>query len=872
MDVKIICVVGLGYVGLPLAVHLSKHFSVIGFDVNEKRITELKGNNDCSKEVSVEELASSTIELTSDSTLIYKADFVIVCVPTPIDKHKKPDLSYVMSASELVGRNLSKNSVVVYESTVYPGVTEDICVPILEQNSCLKCGVDFKVGYSPERMNPGDKERTVDKITKIVSGMDEESLSVIDYVYSKITTTHKAPTIKVAEGAKVIENIQRDLNIALMNELNIIFDKMGIDTAEVLKAAGTKWNFHHYHPGLVGGHCFDKNSTVFLMNDNHHKIKKIGEYIDSLDCRKQVVNDVEIFYPCNVQILSYNLEKNKTLFKPVTMASKRKADDILNIKCVYNYNLEVTDKHPVIIYDDGLKVKFARDVKKGDKLVLNKILPSNKRNYVVDVLELLDEDMYDSVRVKIKDRKMSDFREIINKKIKEKKGNYYCWDYLPLKRYLEVEKKLGVSRKNIYLCTGRGHCLRRFPCIFKIDNDFIRLIGYYLSEGCITKDKSLRTRFTFHRKEKEYQSDVINILQKFGMKYSIYQDKTYQSTTIKVSSSFLGFLLRDVLKCGTNCYEMQIPQAFFDFNRKAKEELLKGLFRGDGGVTWYSKDRTYKKKGREYTHKNNSIEISYFTSSPILFQQVLLLLLNQNILPKLAKREGYLTLNGYEDVKKVESWFLGDKSRKIKSYLTNKQKKTKYLSSKKFKDYITIDVTSIDKKKTDYVYSMEVDETHTLITNNGIIAHNCIGVDPYYLTYKAEEHGYHPEVILAGRRINDNMHKFYAEKIVKMLQKNGMKEVLVLGLTFKPNVSDYRNTRVKHLIEVLQEYNITVSAYDPYLSREIIEEYFGAAYQDISVGLPGGKLVVLATPHDELLQLKKNVECSGLFFSLNDLS
>ncbi len=206
---------------------------------------------------------------------IKKANFIIVCVPTPVNNAKKPDLSYLKKASEIVGKNLSKNSIVVYESTVYPGCTEEICVPILERCSNLKYKVDFKVGYSPERINPGDKEHTIDKIVKVVSGCDKETTEEIAKVYSKIIKTgiYKSPDIKTAEAAKIIENIQRDLNIALMNELSIIFNKLGINTKEVLKAAGTKWNFHKYYPGLVGGHCIPVDPYYLA-----YKAEEIGYY------------------------------------------------------------------------------------------------------------------------------------------------------------------------------------------------------------------------------------------------------------------------------------------------------------------------------------------------------------------------------------------------------------------------------------------------------------------------------------------------------------------------------------------------------------------------------------------------------------------
>lgn len=249
--------VGLGYVGLPIAVAFSKKVDVIGFDINDKKIQTYIGGKDPTKEVGDEAIQKCNVDFTSDETRLREAMFHIVAVPTPVRPDKVPDLSPVIGASKVLGRNLTKGSVVVYESTVYPGVTEDICVPILEKESGLKCGVDFKIGYSPERINPGDKNHRLENIVKIVSGMDDETLETVADVYSLVIEAgvYRAESIKVAEAAKVIENSQRDINIAFVNELSMIFSRMGIDTKAVLRAAGTKWNFLSFEPGLVGGHC-----------------------------------------------------------------------------------------------------------------------------------------------------------------------------------------------------------------------------------------------------------------------------------------------------------------------------------------------------------------------------------------------------------------------------------------------------------------------------------------------------------------------------------------------------------------------------------------------------------------------------------------
>ncbi len=253
-----IAVVGLGYVGLPLALELAKKFpGTVGFDIHQAKVTELQKGIDRTREVSSEALLATTLQMTCNAEDMRGADFFIVAVPTPIDGWNRPDLTPVIKASETVGKVIGKGSIIVYESTVFPGVTEDICGPLLEKQSGLKCGIDFKLGYSPERINPGDKVHTVDRIVKVVSGQDEDSSRIIAGVYSAVITAgvHEAASIKIAETAKVIENTQRDINIALMNELAIICEKVGIRTSDVLAAARTKWNFLPFTPGLVGGHC-----------------------------------------------------------------------------------------------------------------------------------------------------------------------------------------------------------------------------------------------------------------------------------------------------------------------------------------------------------------------------------------------------------------------------------------------------------------------------------------------------------------------------------------------------------------------------------------------------------------------------------------
>lgn len=318
-----ICVVGLGYVGMPLAALFSKKFDVIGFDVNARRIKGLRAHYDSSGEMSEEDLKRISIEYTEDPEKIREASVVVVTVPTPVSDHKIPDLSYVEKASAMVGRHMKKGCVVVYESTVYPGVTEKTCVPILQRESGLRWKEDFHVGYSPERVNPGDKLHSIDKIVKVVSGDTPEITRYLAEMYGAIVTAgiHVAPNIQTAEAAKVIENIQRDLNIALINELAIIFHKMGLDTREVLNASSTKWNFLKFEPGLVGGHCIgvDPYYLTFKAEElgYHPEVILAGRRInDSMgkyvadQALKIVIREGKVVKESRILVLGFTFKEN----------------------------------------------------------------------------------------------------------------------------------------------------------------------------------------------------------------------------------------------------------------------------------------------------------------------------------------------------------------------------------------------------------------------------------------------------------------------------------------------------------------------------------------------------------------------------------
>jgi len=378
---KKIAIIGLGYVGLPLAVEFGKTRSVIGFDINQKRIAELGSGQDHTLEVTSEELTHARfLEYTADVDALESASIFIITVPTPIDQANRPDLTPLVKASETVGKALKKGDIVIYESTVYPGCTEEVCVPTLEKNSGLKFNIDFYCGYSPERINPGDKVNTLTKIKKITSGSTPEVADEVDALYASIITagTHKASNIKVAEAAKVIENTQRDLNIALVNELSVLFERLNIDTIEVLEAAGTKWNFLPFRPGMVGGHCIGVDPYYLT-----HKAEEVGYHPQIIASGRRMNDNMARYAARNVikLMLKNGIDVAKSKVGVMGITFKEDCPDIRNSKVVdlikefqaWGVNVVVADPYAdagEVFHEYGVKLNTMEDLSSVDALVV----------------------------------------------------------------------------------------------------------------------------------------------------------------------------------------------------------------------------------------------------------------------------------------------------------------------------------------------------------------------------------------------------------------------------------------------------------------------------------------------------------------------
>lgn len=419
-----ISVIGLGYVGFPLLIELAKKYDVIGFDINDEKIEKYKNGIDPTNEVGDELTKETTAYFTSDEKELAKCKFHIVAVPTPINSDKTPNLTPIIEASKTIGRNLIKGSIIVYESTVYPGTTEEICIPILEEYSGLKFGVDFKIGYSPERINPGDKVNTLKKIVKVVSGSDDEALDIISKVYNEIIEAgvHEAPSIKVAEAAKVIENAQRDINIAFMNELSIVFNKMGIDTNEVLDAARTKWNFLNFKPGLVGGHCIGVDPYYFT-----YKAEQLGYYSQIILAGRKINDEMGKHVATNIikQIIlsGQKVKGSKVAIFGITF--KENVADVRNTRVIdiieelESYGVEVLVYDPIAENRD-VKSQFNINlVEKKDLVDLNALVLAVPHdvfiNYSVDYFNSL-----------FKEKKVFiDVKGAYDRKTFENSGYYY---------------------------------------------------------------------------------------------------------------------------------------------------------------------------------------------------------------------------------------------------------------------------------------------------------------------------------------------------------------------------------------------------------------------------------------------------------------
>lgn len=827
-----IAVIGLGYVGLPLSLEfVKKSINVTGIEIDSGRLNSIANSRSYISDITNKELknalAGGYFKVSANFSNINQADAVLICVPTPLKGKYLPDISFIKNAVEEAALQIKKGALVILESTTYPGTTEEEILPIFEKIG-LKHGKDFYLCFSPERIDPGNKEFPVQKIPKVMGGVTPQATELAMAVYRIILNkVVSVSSPRVAETVKLLENTFRLINIGLIDELSMMAHKMGIDIWEVIHAASTKpFGFMPFYPGPgVGGHCLDKNETVFIRELSALKALQMPELIKHIE--KNTHKEIEI--------LSFDPVKKKSVFKKITAASVRPySGNIVNIATEDGRLLKVTDLHPMFIYNNGAwQLKYAKDLQRGDSLPICLSLPDFKgsvANTKIDLVnELKDRNsiLVSKIRVKPVDFQWKEYAAELKSIFRLESGTKIadsCWEYLsdnylPLKYLFMLEDRVHIDHNRLRIVTGRGPSCSDFPAVVELDEGFCRLIGYYLSEGCLTLDKSMRVRFSFNRSEKEYIEDVLSILGYLGVRASVYESKQWHSSCIKVSSNIFGFLIQEVLNCGNNCYNMQIPGVIFSASECNKKALIAGLFRGDGCVEHFFGKWRYRKNEKEYFHNVNTANVSYFTSSGRLFQQLIALLNDLGIVATFKKRKYSLSIFGYPQLSFFKELFDGKKKRILEQYLELNKNRPVNKTFNRFDNFATVKVKSTNFTTGDLVYSVETEKPHSFVTSYGIVVHNCIPKDPLYLHWKAKSFGFHSRFIKLASDVINYMPEYVVKRIKHALAegKNKLKgaKILVIGVTYKKDVKDLRKSPGIDLIICLKKQGAKVSYSDP---------------------------------------------------------
>jgi UDP-N-acetyl-D-mannosaminuronate dehydrogenase/intein/homing endonuclease len=856
-------VIGLGYVGLPLAVEFARSgFAVTGFEVSAEKVATINGGDSYIQDVDGDLVAplvsSKKLEATEDFARLAECDAIIICVPTPLRKTKEPDISYILAAAEKIQETLRTGQVIVLESTTYPGTTDEVLLSTFEKSG-LKLDDDFFLAFSPERVDPGNPQYQTRNITKVVGGVTEASTEVAATLYGLVVdTVHRVTSARVAETAKLLENTFRAVNIGLVNELAQLCYQLDIDTWEVIRAAATKpFGFMPFYPGPgIGGHCLVGGETTVVRAPGAERGRV--ERLDNLFAKESGSNRVrrfpvaggEVIYKPGLEALSVDMETQRPEWRPVRYLFRRSYEGpVITIATSDNRRITVTDKHPMLVCgaDGRLREVFARDVVPGDRI------PIHRRDAVdgeaaeaespaVDLLALLPDDVVAKVRVRIEGGSWRDHRDVLKTVASaEQVQEYVRQNYVPLAlvQELEASERLRLPHESLVLWTGRGPSATSMRAVLRLTPGVARLLGYFLAEGCVTRERGLsRVRLTFNRDERDFIADVRELLEsELGVRSVTMESRVDHVTHIRVGSALFGWLVDRVLGCGTRSTDMRIPDELMAASPVHHRELLKGLFRGDGDVYVRTGDQTYRKNGREYTHRNATAAVGYFSSSPVLFQQVVYLLQEAGFTPTFKRTKPHLTIKGREQVERLAGW-LGPKGERLERYFAESRRRRASKTFKRAGALTTVPVKSVDHSDASEpldVFSVEVDGTHTFAASYGIYVHNCIPLDPHYLSWKARLHGFEARFIGLAEEVNSRMPQHVVSLVAEGLNRqkkavNGSR-VLVLGVAYKRDIDDMRESPALAIIEKLMDLGADVVYHDPYVATLSLDGEHGAAHK-----------------------------------------
>ena len=719
---------------------------------------------------------------------------------------------------------------VILESTVYPGFTCEVFGEELRKS--LTLDDDFFLAFSPERVDPGNPQYKIENTPKLVGGATVQSGHLACKFYESIVKEiHSVSSCEVAEMAKILENTFRMVNIGMANETALMCRALSLDVWEVIGAAATKpFGFMPFRPGPgTGGHCLPGSEWIYFRHKDRimvGTVENLWHY--AINEKVFSVEDTDVVQPKNIQVLGKS--DSGFTWEPMRLMFRRPfSGTMAEIKTTCGYQISATVRHPMLVLEQtGLVEKEVGDLREKDRIPMFCCMPEEVHPVPIDMISHIPQSWIRKIRVRMRTRHWRDYKKQIYKTCNtEAKYDYVSDNYLPLSLFLQMEvcgTFDGAIREDLLLLTGRGASFNTVPAIFRVDGEFARLIGYYLSEGCITFDGSLRTRFTFGtHEENEYVSDLTGILDRIGLKWSQYIQQN--SFHIKVSSDIFGLLIKHVLECGVDCYSKSIPSLFLGADKGIRRNLLCGLIQGDGSVESTEGLRSYVKHDRLYCHQNNSVLVSFFSSSERMVRQVVFLLQSLGIVPHVGFRKRQpgmkVCVHGSHDMKKCLLFLPGSKGDKIQRILDKKKRHPKKRTVDHYDGGYAVFVRNCETYPAEqFVYSLETD-SHTFVCGFGMLVHNCIPVDPHYLSWKLKTLNYHSRFIELAGQVNAGMPAHVVSLVSEALNRrmrsvNGSR-VLVLGASYKANVGDLRESPALDVMMLLCRDGAKVSFYDPYI-------------------------------------------------------
>ncbi len=823
------CVVGGGYVGLPFAaLYADLGAKVFVCNRDQKKVDVTNAGKTYIYEIGLDELVKSAVNrgnLTATTNVgdaVAKSDIIFITVGTPVKPDGFLDDSQIKEAAKTIGASMKKGSLIVLRSTVNPGTTENVLLPVLEESSGMKLG-DFGLADAPERLQEGKAleglrtEATVVGGDKFHKKSAEITAGVFDTLNVPVSIVSYPTT---SEFSKFVWNYLLDAAISNAQIIAQISEKIGVDFMEVRTTANMDNRIRMMVAGPgSGGSCLDSNEFVFFNNEKKVSATTIGSYVDDT-IKNNGVNVIEK----PTKMLSFDLKTGKAFFAPVKALTKRKHKKLLEISTSMGRKINVTPDHPMIVYKNGFRTKLANDIVIGDKMPIISSFSEHRKPEEIDIINHLD-GYKTNAKVKPKNFGLADNKRKLDKILKKtgvrlgKRREIFGCNFLPLELFLKIENQAGFKRKDFEVYTGMGR-ITKIPAIIKVDENFSRLIGYYLSEGWLNKDKSLRVGFAFNKKESAYINDVCKILKKLGVKYSI-NDNGKNVKVIKISSKIFGAVVKDVLQCGTNSNDKKIPQFFYRAGKELKENLVSGLFRGDGSIV--------------FSNQGPYVSIEWATTSRKLFEGALFILHSLGYFPSIGKMHTAKTksetfrlrVSMKEDVERLSKLFGANKN-KIAGFYKNREKTIKSTGFENMGNFGLVRVKAVKELNGNFnVYSADVEGTHTIVSSGGLVVHNCFPKDVAAMFALAKKVGIEKNSLKSVELVRVINGPVMAEHVVSLIEdaleekKIEMKNAAVgiLGLAFKGETDDTRESPALTVVAILNNQCNSVNAYHSCVKR-----------------------------------------------------